>query len=152
MVAAAGSFIALVVAAGDSASPVEPAGPTTVPPRSAAPAPTSVGAATGGVLPIPIADLLPEAVLAHAQPLPEANGFTYYAIATADLAAADPEAHAALLAILESFPTVDPADPRLEVAPLVVPGDIAVALRREGDQVVELVVRCSEPAISVALP
>lgn len=154
--AAAGAAFALFTTRSDGTTSVEPTTPTTSPssepavtePVTAAPETT----ATGATLPIPLDVLLPTAVLAHTQPLPEANGLEYYAVAAGSLAAADPAAHTALLTLLESLPTAAPDDPRLQMAPVVAPGDIAIALRRDGADVVELIVRCAAPPLSSALP
>lgn len=99
-----------------------------------------------------VADVLTPAVLDHTDVLGAAGGWERFVVRTADLVAADPGAHAALVDRLVAMPQVEAGAAELAEAPVVLPGDIGIAIARDGDTITGLVAVAADPTIRVVGP
>lgn len=102
------------------------------------------GAEPAGLL---VADLFTPAVLDHTDVLDPADGYERFVVRAADLAAADPNALDLLIGRLLALPQMAADDPALAAAPVVLPGDIAIAIQRDDDRITRIVAVAVEPAI-----
>lgn len=99
-----------------------------------------------------VADVFTPAVLDHTDVLENADGHERFVVRTEDLVAINPSAHEALVERLLALPQVAGDDPQLAVAPVVLPGDIAVAIQRDGDRITRIVAVAAEPEIHAVGP
>jgi hypothetical protein len=99
-----------------------------------------------------VADVFTPAVLDHTDVLDPADGYERFAVRTADLAAANPSAHVALVERLFAMPQVADGDPQLAAAPVVIPGDIAIAIQRDDDVITSIVAVAADPVIRAVGP
>lgn len=106
--------------------------------------PVAAPAEPAGLL---VADLFTPAVLDHTDVLDPADGYERFVVRAADLAAADPNALDLLIGRLLALPQVAADDPALAAAPVVLPGDIAVAIQRDDDRITRIVAVAADPAI-----
>jgi hypothetical protein len=106
-------------------------------------------AATPGLL---VADVFTPAVLDHTDVLDPAEGHERFVVRTADLIAINPSAHTALVDRLLALPQVAEGDAQLAIAPVVPPGDIAIAIQRDGDAITRIVAVAADPTISAVGP
>lgn len=98
------------------------------------------------------ADVFTATVLEHTTQLDPVDGWDRLVVRGADLAAADPAAHAALVERLTSLPVAAEADSRLTAAPVVLPGDIGLAIVRDGDRIVTIAVVATDPPLRAIGP
>lgn len=94
-----------------------------------------------------VADVFTPAVLDHTDVLDAVDGHERFVVRTADLVAINPSAHTTLVEQLLSFTQVAADDPRLEIAPVVLPGDIGIAIQRDDDLIVAIVAVATDPTI-----
>lgn len=99
-----------------------------------------------------VADVLTPAVLDHTDVLDPTGGWERFVVRTADLTAVDPAAHTALVERLAAMPQVADGDAQLAEAPVVLPGDIGIAIQREGDTITRLVAVAADPTIRAVGP
>lgn len=97
-------------------------------------------------------DLFTPAVLDHTDVLDPADGYERFVVRTADLTAMNPSAHDALVERLLALPQVADGDAQLEAAPVVLPGDIGIAIRRDGDSITAIVAVATDPVIRTVGP
>jgi hypothetical protein len=93
-----------------------------------------------------VAEVFTPAVLDHTDVLDPAEGWERFVVRAGALATADPGAHTALVDRLLALAQVAD-DERLTAAPVVLPGDIGIAIRREDDRIVTLVAVAADPVI-----
>lgn len=155
LVLGAGAAAAIVLLSGGEPEPIE-----------STPSTTDDGQLTGALGAIDAArEVVPEVgsvrsfdgllgatVLAHTDVLPPVDGYELYVVRSADLAAADQAALAALVEALLVLPQVSPDDPALETAPETSPGDIGIAVRRVDDAVIEVVAVSDDPVVRTVYP
>jgi hypothetical protein len=96
-------------------------------------------------------DVLPPKIAAVATELQPLDGLTRYMIVFDDAVRAEPLATPGWLARMQGLPQAPETSPGLTLVPAVGPGEIAIALKTDGDQVTRLVVLSSDPAIRVDL-
>lgn len=99
-----------------------------------------------------VADVFTPAVLDHTEVLGTAEGWERFVVRTADLVEVNPSAHTALVDRLIALPQVATDDAQLARAPVVPPGDVGIAIRRDGDAIAAIVAVATEPAISAVGP
>lgn len=102
--------------------------------------------------PLLVADVFTPAVLDHTDVLGAEGGIERFVVRTADLVAINPSAHTALLDRLLALPQVADGDPQLALAPVVLPGDVAIAIERDGDRIVRIVAVDTDPVIRAVGP
>lgn len=98
------------------------------------------------------ADVFTTTVLEHTTQLDPADGWERLVVRGPDLAAADPAAHAALVERLVSLPVAAEGDSRLTAAPVVLPGDIGLAIVRDGERIVTIAVVATDPPLRAIGP
>jgi hypothetical protein len=96
-------------------------------------------------------DVLPPKIAALATELQPLDGLTRYMIVFDDAVRAEPLATPGWWARLQALPQAPESSPGLTLVPAVGPGEIAIALQTDGDQVTRLVVLSTDPAIRVDL-
>lgn len=101
----------------------------------------------GGDATLLVADLLTPVVLDHTEVLTPADGYERFVVRAGDLLAADPNAHAVLVERLLALPQAVAGEPQLAVVPVVPPGDIGIAVQRDGDTITRIVAVAADPAI-----
>lgn len=99
-----------------------------------------------------VADVFTPAVLDHTDVLDPADGHERFVVRTGELTAINPSAHTALVERLLALPQVDDGDAQLAVAPVVLPGDIGIAIQRDGDQITRIVALATDPTIRTVGP
>lgn len=87
------------------------------------------------------------AVLDHTEILDAVDGYERFYVTGPDLAVVNPGAWQALIDRLLGMEQVAEGDPRLAVLPPVLPEDVVIAIRRDGDQITEIVAVASDPVI-----
>jgi hypothetical protein len=96
-------------------------------------------------------DVLPPAIAAVATELQPRDGLTRYMIERDDAIRADPLGTPGWIDRLKALPQAPESSPGLTLVPAVGPGEIAIALQTDGDQVTRLVVLSLDPALRVDL-
>ena len=99
-----------------------------------------------------VADVFTPAVLDHTDVLDPADGYERFVVRTGDLEAINPCAHTALVEQLLAMPQVAEDVARLAVAPVVLPGDIGIAIQRTEDQITQIIAVASDPPLHAVGP
>ena len=94
-----------------------------------------------------VADVFTPAVLDHTDVLDPADGWERFVVRSSELEEINPSARAALIEQLLALPQVADGDPQLAVAPVVLPGDVGIAIQRDGDRITRLVAIAVDPPI-----
>jgi len=106
----------------------------------------------GGPASLLVAAVFTPAVLDHTDQLESADGYERFVVRSGELAQVNPSANEALLAFLTGLQQVPADDPQLAVAPVVLPGDIAIAIQRDNDTITRIVAVSADPAITAVGP
>jgi hypothetical protein len=99
-----------------------------------------------------VADVFTPAVLDHTDVLDPADGWERFVVRGGELAATVPGARTVLVDQLLALPQVADGDPQLAVSPVVLPGDIGIAIQRDGDRITRLVAVAADPVIRAVAP
>jgi hypothetical protein len=97
-------------------------------------------------------DLLPEPVVRLGTRLDDQDGYERYVIEDRQFAADSPAGYARFLSRMQALPQLDPQSPAFTMLPAPQPGQIEVAVQRDGDQVIRAVIVSTDPDIHVAYP
>jgi hypothetical protein len=94
-------------------------------------------------------DVRPEAVGRLGTRLDDLDRFERHIVDRRQFVGDSPDDYVKFVALMQAQPQVDPQAPTLDVFPSVGPGQIGVAIVRDGDLVVRAIVVSSDPAIHV---
>ena len=96
-------------------------------------------------------DILPTEIVAVATELQPLDGYSRYVVVVDDAARAEPLSTPGWIMRLQSFPQAPEGSPGFAVLPAVDPGEVAIAVQTNGDQVARLVVLGLQPDVRLDL-
>ena len=81
--------------------------------------------------------------------LDDLDGYERHIVDRRQFVRDSPDGYARFVALMQAQPQLDPQAPVFEVLPSVGPGQIGVAVVRDGDRVIRAIVVSGDPAIHV---
>jgi hypothetical protein len=101
------------------------------------------------IAPLTLAEVLPDAAVAAATRLDDADGFERYVVDTSALVWTDVAGYRTWLETLRARPQSSANSPLFDVLPAIKSGHVGIAIQRDGDQLVLAIVVGSDPDLHV---